>query len=549
MKETQKKSLLKIVTTASVMTLSASLLAACGNGSDKDAASSPSATASVSASPATNASTAAPTLSSDKHYDITFGSIDVDKALAEADKDAMLQQVQKAVNITLKPQGFSADSVNEKVKLWAASGQLPDLLTYELTNGPTASQWIQQGLVREIPEKLYSKYPNLNKLMNSPEVQATKVNGKFYGLPRLSKFSPDEWALDRGYVVRKDWMDKLGIKTPKTFDEYLAMFKAFAEKDPDGNAKNDTIGLTTNFLDVLTTTIKLGSAVPNLGGWMQEDGKWMYSWASKGMGDYVTKYRKLYAEGALDKDFALLKVGEGGDKFAQGMVGALNIQISEGSLKGLKDKWDKFPHDKPMEDSIAILPGWTAPDNNLYRFYGGSFFNINYVNTSVDDAKLDAILRLNEYNLSEKGKELFNYGIEGTDFKKENNQIVPLQKIAYKSTGAFFYLNGVSLGINGSKDVRKLNIPAKFVDMSSQMYDDLLKNAKPIPINFAVEGINSPLKAKVGTLKWGEALIKVVLGKDDPVKMWQEQIAQFDQKVINDAITEVNDIAAKQGIK
>lgn len=546
----------KLVASLAVLSLSVSLLAGCGSTKEDDTkAGAANASNNAASANASNSSTASSsnatdaTAPVDEHYDVTVSTYDIAKAMTDPQSDALLQKVQKDTNLTFKPLGVTWNDYNEKYKLWAASGQLPDMFLYEMTNGPTVSQWIKQGLVREIPESLYGKYPNLNKVLNLPDAQSTKVDGKFYGIPRLSKNSSDEWALERGFIVRKDWMEKLGIQTPKTFDEYLAMFKAFADNDPDGNGKKDTIGMTTNFLDVLNTTVKLGSAVPNLGGWMQEDGKWIPAIASKGMSDYVTKYRKLYEEGALDKDFALLKAGDGGDKFAQGNVGALNIQISDASLKGMKDKWDKFPHNKSFEDSIAILPAWDAPDGSNYRFYGSTFYTEIYFNNKVDDKKLDSLLKFIDFELSDQGRDLFTYGIEGTDFKKENGKVENLKPLAYPSTGMFFMLNGLGWGMNTAKEYKQAVVPAPLIDMSAQMYDNLLKNSKPIPMNFDIENLATPAKVKVAGINWSDAVVKTVLGKDDPVKMWQDQYASFDQQAINDAIKEVNDAAAQKGIK
>jgi ABC-type glycerol-3-phosphate transport system substrate-binding protein len=64
-----------------------------------------------------------------------------------------------------------------------------------------------------------------------------KIKGKNYGVPRPRPLE-GSW----GVHVRKDWLDKLGMKVPETMDEMYAVLKAFTEKDPDGNGKADTLG-------------------------------------------------------------------------------------------------------------------------------------------------------------------------------------------------------------------------------------------------------------------------------------------------------------------
>ena len=72
----------------------------------------------------------------------------------------------------------------------------------------------------------------MNKLIN----KNASIDGKLYGIYRERPLSR------QGIVIRKDWLDNLGLDMPKTVDELYETAKAFTEKDPDQNGKNDTIG-------------------------------------------------------------------------------------------------------------------------------------------------------------------------------------------------------------------------------------------------------------------------------------------------------------------
>ncbi|CCN73642.1 ABC transporter substrate-binding protein [Vibrio nigripulchritudo] len=71
-------------------------------------------------------------------------------------------------------------------------------------------------------------------------MQANDKN--YYGVP----FSAQAFAL----FIRKDWREKLGYDVPKNWEELYELAKAFTEKDPDGNGKNDTYG----YIMALSTT-------------------------------------------------------------------------------------------------------------------------------------------------------------------------------------------------------------------------------------------------------------------------------------------------------
>ena len=43
--------------------------------------------------------------------------------------------------------------------------------------------------------------------------------------------------------IRQDWLDKLGLEAPRTWDEMVKVAEAFVTQDPDGNGEDDTIGI------------------------------------------------------------------------------------------------------------------------------------------------------------------------------------------------------------------------------------------------------------------------------------------------------------------
>src|SRR4030042_2784638 len=75
----------------------------------------------------------------------------------------------------------------------------------------------------------HSGDPNRNRLVT--------IDGKMYGLPDPGQIPPTD-----GLVIRKDWLDKLGLAMPKTMDELIEVARKFTNDDPDGNGKNDTYG-------------------------------------------------------------------------------------------------------------------------------------------------------------------------------------------------------------------------------------------------------------------------------------------------------------------
>ncbi len=78
-------------------------------------------------------------------------------------------------------------------------------------------------------------YPNLSSIPDHV-ITAALYKGGLYGLPRLRDQARG------GIIVRKDWMETLGLEEPKDMDDLYEIIKAMTTQDPDGNGKDDTYG-------------------------------------------------------------------------------------------------------------------------------------------------------------------------------------------------------------------------------------------------------------------------------------------------------------------
>lgn len=83
-------------------------------------------------------------------------------------------------------------------------------------------------------KEVREKDPLIKDLMKLPD-------GHEYTMPKVVLSEPN--AMSRRAWINKNWLDKLGLEVPKTTDELYTVLKAFVEQDPNGNGKNDEIGL------------------------------------------------------------------------------------------------------------------------------------------------------------------------------------------------------------------------------------------------------------------------------------------------------------------
>ncbi len=61
--------------------------------------------------------------------------------------------------------------------------------------------------------------------------------------------------------IRQDWLDKLGLEAPRTWDELVQVAEAFVTQDPDGNGEDDTIGILGPVIPIISMQLEETSMV------------------------------------------------------------------------------------------------------------------------------------------------------------------------------------------------------------------------------------------------------------------------------------------------
>ena len=121
---------------------------------------------------------------------------------------------------------------------------------------------------------------------------------------------PANWQSGLGYVraINKTWLDAVGMELPETVYEFYDAIKAFTEDDPDGNGKDDTIGMTSTnvwmmsdifnaFAAPLNHTMSHGIMPDAHDGYRYND-----SMLKPGMKAALEWLRDAYANGYLDPE-------------------------------------------------------------------------------------------------------------------------------------------------------------------------------------------------------------------------------------------------------
>lgn len=125
-------------------------------------------------------------------------------------------------------------SKEERINAALASNTLADIVSLTQISNTTVRQALGSGLFWDV-EPYLSEFDNLSQI-NEATLDAARINGHVYGVPFLKPIA--RYAT----LVRKDWLENLGLEVPKTIEELGEVARAFTEDDPDGNGIDDTVG-------------------------------------------------------------------------------------------------------------------------------------------------------------------------------------------------------------------------------------------------------------------------------------------------------------------
>lgn len=206
----------------------ASLLAACG-GSGSTAASASAADSTAASSEETAADAASLYENAQKPDKLVWW---VHDGMHQEDgSEQWIADFDAKTGIDLELDFIDNNEYTKKLELAYASDTVPD--TFDL-NGETLGNYAAQGAIADLTDLVHESglYDKVDKNL----WDALTVNGKIYGVPRETPSAIVTY-------VRKDWLDRLGMDVPTTYDEFIEMLTRFKNEIPECTAPYTAPGL------------------------------------------------------------------------------------------------------------------------------------------------------------------------------------------------------------------------------------------------------------------------------------------------------------------
>ena len=387
-------------------------------------------------------------------------------------EDPYTKLINDKFGVSIRSSGFSYGSWNEEVQNSINGNSMADAFNFNLTghNSPnTYKKWVKEGKLKALPDNLDS-WPNIKKLINSAtNIEYLKVDNKLYGIPVMNDISqPENYFHNFTYVYRRDWAKQIDemnagksgyIPVYKendvyTWDEFLRLCDAFNTniKTLSGMSQASVLvdeqwgfpSVTNFYKDAPHCYAKddSGKAIANFAG-----EKYL---AGLEVAKDLVSNKKIYSQDQFN--FADNKANQ---LYLGGQAAILYDNYSLANYIKLRKLFKASQKSVNLDDGTAFLK-IKGPDGKFALEGTENWFSMTMFNADISDKKLEKILDILDYLLTEEGTRLAIYGKEGYDYSIVDGQVVLSEmgwekdqmtgQYANKTNGAKYLRYMVTLG-------------------------------------------------------------------------------------------------------
>ncbi|OUS69706.1 hypothetical protein B1748_30675 [Paenibacillus sp. MY03] len=564
---TMKKKMLVSLATLALAT--SSVLAGCAKTNDAPKASSPEASSSGQQA---TASAAPPEEALPS--ELTVSMFNWGWPTVEESKDrigpVLAKELGFKVNLNVFKVG-SSDEADKKLQLWAATkaADMPDIL---MTTSSTLAAQTIDALGRndilldwnEILDRMPTYKAQVSQLL---PLNKDVETGKLFRVPQGYE-SPKGTKPATAPLIRKDWLDELGLPVPKTTDELRDTLIAFRDniKLPDGQKVIPSIDFGEMFWNNKYmfdnpeySYAGSGNITVGLNDWFTDktDGKVKRHDMvfSDNLFEFLAYYNSLFKEGLIDKESLTMKYGQYIEKASSGRV-------------GLFGTWGT--HVMTVNDSLAsvdpdgLFVGTTVFSSKTNpsldpTFIKKALLGVNsywIIKKSISDEDLNAFIKFMEYTMGEEGWKLTTFGEEGKDWEYDaNNKIVDTQASIEKFNGSL--VAKIPEGIYYYSPSPNFDLQVKYYAPTA--YDERPDVVETLKNMGYVEGepvysyitdkapyvLPGPIELKKGAgyaTRWKDMVVSGVLAKSedeirDIIAKWQETEVKLGYEEISEERT------------
>jgi len=431
--------------------------------------------------------------------------------------DAYVRWFANAFNAKFELTGMGWDNWTELLRIWISSGDMPDVAIFDYTQQthPDAASWVEQGLLKKLPDNWKQRWPNLARVFEKTTLgpQLEKSYGGTYFLPR-SRFDlnlphyplPDHVS----FVFRKDWAEAVGFPVKDVYktSEIIQYGQLIAQHDPGKlGAKLVPISNRPNWamrLFMLSNFQHMSTFYKD-----KKDGKYKWGPAADETLAGLKLFYRAYSTGALNREFYTLKGEEDYDQFrVSGVSGGFYGEATTYHLQMARQSFDKNLGLKP-DDCIAVAT--IVGEDGYYHLEDLiNYWGVHLFNPKISNEKFERWLDMLDFVATDPGFYMGNFGLEGIDWKRGNSpdeiiSLLPPGMDLAGPTGKYPSILGFGNNIKQGDDLSFINpnFEPWVRAASKRLYDDRSRLSTPdtlTEIDWPLFYYDSPARRRAGTL-------------------------------------------------
>ena len=357
-----------------------------------------------------------------------------------------------------------ASQWESKLNLEIASGDIPDVFQVSMVQ---MYQLNEAGLLQDLAsayDMYASGYTKEIILESGPaQLDSAKIDGKLMALPYCGLPKESGPAL----MLRDDWMQKLGLESPETFDDLVAILDAFVKNDPDGNGKDDSYGLVMDknlLAGGLNAAIALSfHAYPY--NWVTDDtGAIVFGGIQQETRDLLAKLAQMYKDGLIDKELGSKDFTKGIEPIVQGLAGVYMAPF----WSPLYPLQALYNNDTTIKIGYYQIPTVDGKPAKIYSPLG----TIGYWVVNKNMANPEAVVKMmnvwTDVFYGNKEDSVYNELVNRPDGTEVwQNALVQTYR-GFKNLDAYY---NVSAAYEGKKDIKELTPEERGLVLKAQAFD------------------------------------------------------------------------------
>ena len=374
--------------------------------------------------------------------------------MQDLEENRVFQELEKRTGVKMDITTINQDSYVDQLMLMIAAGDWTDLMVQLGVSYPGGmAAAMEQEVVLDLAP--YAEYmPNYMACIEAnPSVfrDVTLGEGEVCAVYRLFD---EPMPIDSGLLIRGDWLDNLGLESPKTVDQFYDVMTAF-HNEYGAYIYLPKSGLLTNqaivsAYDVRCEFVDAGFFTV-LGCFYPVDGVVKCGFYEEGFKTYLELMHKMFVEGLIDPDFM-------SSTNAIGLLGIDSAAISD----LLNDKigcWSDHYNNLVFYDSTnAVDPNFRVDPLAFPTLEEGDTIKSAGYRTSLEVAQysvspncddIELLCQWMDYSFTDEGIELNNWGFEGETFERTPDGNVYTDLILDHPEYNTEEAKGIYLGIGG----------------------------------------------------------------------------------------------------